>query len=325
MLPSTSRLDALAHRVAVSSTVGCVRNVRTGVGHALEGYTVIGRLPHCGLRLSDDRVSNDHASLRWGEAGWAVRDSGSTNGTWLNGQLLQPGTEVPVKVGDLLSFGARELTLRMEADSAPLPMAFLPSGGDPCIIGDGVIAFPSADNALATIFRGIDGTWTLECGDRVRSIMSGDLIEVAGQVWRFSSPSEWQPTKKIRQVRLVSASTFYFEVSSDEETVDLTVDHQGDRTPMGQRVPHYFLLTLARRRNEEQTQFSSGEAGWMHREELMKMHRCAETLLNVWIRRIRVQFADKDFLDYASVIQRRDRTGQLRIGVARNLIAGRSS
>ena len=117
MLQSTRRLDALAHRVAVSLAVGCVRNVRTGVRHALEGYTVIGRLPHCGLRLSDDRVSNDHASLRWGDPGWAVRDSGSTNGTWLNGQLLQPGTEVPSsRSGTCFRSGRARLTLQMEDD-----------------------------------------------------------------------------------------------------------------------------------------------------------------------------------------------------------------
>jgi hypothetical protein len=270
-------------------------------------------------------VSNDHAFLRWAKAGWTVRDTGSTNGSWVNGKALQSRIDVPVKAGDLLAFGASDLSLELEDDSAPLPMAYLPLGGEFCVISNGVITLPSAESALASIFRGVDGNWTLECGDRVHPIASGDLVEVAGQEWRFSSPSEWQPTKKIRHVRLVSASTLYYNVSSDEETVDLTVEHDGERTPMGQRVPHYFLLTLARRRNEEQTKFASSEAGWMHREELMKMHRCVETLLNVWIRRLRVQFEEKEFLDYASIIERRDRTGQLRIGVTRNIIVRPSS
>lgn len=313
-------LDACARPVAQSAAVGRLRNVRSGVSYALEGYTVIGRLPQCGLRLTDDRVSNDHAFLRWGPTGWTVRDTGSTNGTWSNGELLQTRTDVPVKTADLLAFGSRELALMVEDDSPPTPMAYLPEGGDPCLIHDGVITIPQGEDALASVFRGADGTWTLEHGDRVRSILSGDLIEVAGQVWRFSAPSEWQPTKKIEQVRLVSASTFHFEVSTDGEAVRLTVEHDGKKTDMGIRSGHEFLLTLARRRNEEESRFPSSEAGWIHREELMQMHVCAETRINVWIWRLRDQFAKHEFLDYASVVERRDRTGQMRIGAARSVI-----
>jgi FHA domain len=286
----------------------------------LEGYTAIGRLPHCGLRLTDDRVSNDHAFLRWGSDGWTLRDTGSTNGSWLNDQPLRPRTDVAVKAGDSFSLGSRDLTLSLEDDSAPLPMAYQPLGGEPCVISDGVITIPEGDNALASIFRGLDGAWTLECGDRVRSILSGDLVEVAGQVWRFSSPSEWQPTKKIAQVRLVSTSTFQFDVSADGEAVTLNIEHDGQTVAMGNRSAHDLLLTLALRRNEEQSKFHAGEAGWMHREELMRMHRCDESRLNVWIWRLREQFGRHDFIDHASVIERRDRTGQLRIGVAHNVI-----
>ncbi len=306
--------------MAVSAAVGRVRNVLTGVGYALEGYTVIGRLPHCGLRLTDDRASNDHAFLRWGTNGWTVRDTGSTNGSWLNGQPLEPRTDVPVKAGDALAFGARDVTMLIEDDSAPLPMAYQPLGGEPCLIRDGVITIPEGEEALASIFRGIDGTWTLECGDRVRSIVSGDLIEVAGRVWRFSSPSEWQPTTKIKQVRLVASSTFLFDVSTDGESVTLSVQHDGQTIEMGNRSAHELLLTLANRRNEEQAKFHANEAGWMHREELMKMHRCDESRLNVWIWRLREQFGRHDFIDHAAVIERRDRTGQMRIGVANNVI-----
>ena len=48
----------------------------------------IGRGNTCDLRLSDPSVSRKHASLVLYEDGWAIEDSGSTTGTYLNGQKV---------------------------------------------------------------------------------------------------------------------------------------------------------------------------------------------------------------------------------------------
>ena len=66
----------------------------------------VGRLPDCDLVLDDTSVSKRHAVLRWNEpqGRCSVRDTGSTNGTFLNGSTL--GTrEATLKNGDILSFG----------------------------------------------------------------------------------------------------------------------------------------------------------------------------------------------------------------------------
>jgi pSer/pThr/pTyr-binding forkhead associated (FHA) protein len=62
---------------------------------------VIGRLPECGIVLSDSNVSRRHAELRRTNDGIFVTDLGSTNGTRVNGvpvreQLLNSGDEVSV-------------------------------------------------------------------------------------------------------------------------------------------------------------------------------------------------------------------------------------
>jgi hypothetical protein len=54
----------------------------------------------------DSAVSHRHALLtRTNGSGWTIRDIGSSNGTRLNGQDLQPMVDVPVKAGDRVTLG----------------------------------------------------------------------------------------------------------------------------------------------------------------------------------------------------------------------------
>jgi hypothetical protein len=79
---------------------------------------VVGRDPACGLVVEDPRVSKRHARLRWTEAGWALEDLGSKNGTTVNGKKAQ-GSEL--RDGDTLSLGglpARFETLTADEASA---------------------------------------------------------------------------------------------------------------------------------------------------------------------------------------------------------------
>ncbi len=48
----------------------------------------------CAIRLDDDYVSTLHAQIRADNAGgWFIEDRGSTNGTYVNGQMVtQPTT-----------------------------------------------------------------------------------------------------------------------------------------------------------------------------------------------------------------------------------------
>lgn len=68
-----------------------------------EGRVIVGRGAEAGLRFNPDLdldVSGRHAELLTVPGGWAVRDLGSTNGTWVNGvevtspRALQDGDEI---------------------------------------------------------------------------------------------------------------------------------------------------------------------------------------------------------------------------------------
>ncbi|MBX9939630.1 MAG: adenylate/guanylate cyclase domain-containing protein [Candidatus Obscuribacterales bacterium] len=89
-----------------------------------EAYTVqlmegevmqVGRKPASGgvkkLVLPFPEVSGQHAEVRCKPDGWTVVDSGSTNGTTLNGARLTPGREYHVRRGDRIKIAQYELLI----------------------------------------------------------------------------------------------------------------------------------------------------------------------------------------------------------------------
>jgi pSer/pThr/pTyr-binding forkhead associated (FHA) protein len=57
--------------------------------------------------LNDKRVSRHHAEVLQRDGRWLVRDTGSTNGTAVNGKVLK---ETALKRGDVISLGGLEIT-----------------------------------------------------------------------------------------------------------------------------------------------------------------------------------------------------------------------
>lgn len=63
----------------------------------------IGRSADCDLVINDPKVSRSHALIEWDERGFSIRDLGSSNGTFVNGQRiglirsrLQDGDQIQV-------------------------------------------------------------------------------------------------------------------------------------------------------------------------------------------------------------------------------------
>lgn len=67
----------------------------------------IGRDASCDLAIADMSVSRQHAQLERTPDGWLLSDLESTNGTRVNGWRVRG--QVPVKIGDLVSFGNLEV------------------------------------------------------------------------------------------------------------------------------------------------------------------------------------------------------------------------
>jgi predicted component of type VI protein secretion system len=77
---------------------------------------VVGRHPHCDVRLRSIRVSRRHCCLTEVDGEVAVRDLGSSNGTLINGRGVEAGRLRP---GDVLTIA--HLRYRLEQGPANGP------------------------------------------------------------------------------------------------------------------------------------------------------------------------------------------------------------
>ncbi len=94
--------------------------------------------------LLDPKVSSQHAELTLGRDGWQVSDLGSSNGTFLEGQRLQPGTHVPLQLGQTVRIGEFTLSIRQ----------LHPNETPPPSLGDQVSIQPKPQPGLAAYVRG---------------------------------------------------------------------------------------------------------------------------------------------------------------------------
>jgi pSer/pThr/pTyr-binding forkhead associated (FHA) protein len=90
-------------------------------GHDLvltQPVIVIGRGGECELMLASPLVSRRHARLVHSENGVTLEDLGSSNGVYVNGELLQ-GPRL-LEVGDRIDLGGEELELVRHLDTDPV-------------------------------------------------------------------------------------------------------------------------------------------------------------------------------------------------------------
>src|SRR4051812_46811551 len=69
--------------------------------------TTLGRGSDCHLVLPDSRVSRLHASIEAVDHHHLLRDEGSSNGTFLNGLRLTPGSAFSLRDGDVIEVGSQ--------------------------------------------------------------------------------------------------------------------------------------------------------------------------------------------------------------------------
>src|SRR5262245_24807405 len=79
--------------------------------------TVIGRQPDAGVYLESLAVSRQHAQIIREDGVFSVQDTGSSNGTFVNGHRITG--RVPLCERDTLQVGPYELTLTIEQPPQP--------------------------------------------------------------------------------------------------------------------------------------------------------------------------------------------------------------
>jgi pSer/pThr/pTyr-binding forkhead associated (FHA) protein len=297
-----------------------LRNLNTGEVRAVEPEHLFGRAHYASARLTAAYTSAQHAALRWTGTHWVVRDLGSRNGTFVDGERLNGGEERPLQRGSKLAFGKPNAEAwELADDTAPPAMVVPVDGGDPILSVGDLLAVPSGEDPEVTLYRGPVG-WLLERSeDATTSITTTQTFIAGGRTWRFCAPDESCQTSlstgslaqlEVRHLQLT------FSVSRDEEHVSVRMTCGGRSVEIGARTHNYLLLTLARHRVEDTASgLPESSCGWVYCDQLTAADFDSQRL-NLDVYRLRRHFAERGVVDAAAIIERRPRTRQLRIGTA---------
>jgi predicted component of type VI protein secretion system len=279
---------------------------------------LVGRAPEAALRLENPSVSWRHASLRWTGQVWELQDLGSLNGTFLDGSRIAAGARVPLRTGSRVRFGGDLEWLLADSDP-PSAVAVALDDGSRLLPRDGLIALPDAEHPDLTIHRQFDGGWIAEASDKVWQPETDEIVNAGGRRFRFE-PGGVVLATAAGAARQPSPSTVAveFSVSLNEEHVELTVVHQGERSALRPRAHTYLLLTLARARlrDQQESDLPPTSHGWIDQPTLLKMLATSAAQLALDIYRARRQFSDAGIVDSAHLIERRPTSRELRIGVS---------
>lgn len=299
--------------------MGKLLNQHDAKRQLLQARHLVGRSPACALCISTQVVSGEHAVLSWTGEFWLLRDLGSRNGTYLNGRLAAPGAGYPLEAGNTIVFGTHDNSWLLEDDSPPCAMAIPEGAPEHALeIRNGLLTLPSEEHPLVTIFSTGEG-WLAEEDGGSKRLDDGDALRVAGVEYRILLPEVLpktqavgaEPTPDLLQSQLI------LRVSQDEEFVLLEVHCEGKSYDFENRSHHYLLVLLARARFVDRAAgHPAQDRGWLHREQILQMLQTTAEQLNLMIFRLRQQFAGKGFRNAASIIERRQGTGQVRLGVA---------
>jgi FHA domain-containing protein len=307
--------------------MGRLRRRDTTGFHELTAETSVGRAAGSSLRLARSHVSLQHASMRWTERGtWELRDLQSKNGTYIDGQRAAAGVPVKLELGSEIAFGSASDAFVMEDVSPPRPMLVRIDGeAEPILLQQGLVALPSLEDPIVSLFRGESGQWHVESRERVGPLSDGDWITIGNEHWRCclpTTPDETEVLGGIAGLFALAEVELRLVVSHDEEQVDLTLIANGREVRLGQKACHYLLLTLARcRTGRDLPSAASVVDGWVSVSGLLDLLRVSEQRLNVDIFRIRQELKAAGVVDAVSVIERDPQLRRLRLGTDRVLLA----
>ncbi len=291
--------------------------------HELTAETSVGRAAGSSLRLASSHVSLQHASVRWTERGtWELRDLQSKNGTYVNGQRAAAGVPVKLEMGAEVTFGSAADAFVMEDSSPPRPMLVrIDVEAPPILLQRELVALPSLEDPLVSLFRSENGQWHVESRERVGPLTDGDWITIGNEHWRCCLPTTPNETEMVGGTAGLFALAdveLRLVVSRDEEDVDLTLIDNGREVRLGQKACHYLLLTLARcRTGRGLPSAASPVDGWIAVTGLLELLRVSEQRLNVDIFRIRQELKAAGVVDAVGVIERDPQLRRVRLGTDR--------
>lgn len=282
----------------------------------LEPEHLIGRNPQCALELVGEYVSAQHALIRWNTTDWELLDRGSKNGTFLEGERIAPGSCHRIKVGAAIAFGDPAEAWILRDAGKPLPMIVALDTRETLVVSGG-LQLPSSDDPHYLIYCDTDGCWKLEDRDgRTTLLRNGLIFSMGSRSWRFCCSEAIKATAGVSAAARISP-TARFDVSRDEDFVELHLEFPNRNVYVGARAHNYLLLTLARARlKDRESGLPETSCGWTPKTELAAGLRVAPVQIDREVFRIKQHLANLESTSAVALIERRPRTGQLRFGLS---------
>lgn len=300
-------------------------NILSGEQRELFMQHTFGRDPvTSSTHLNDSYVSRSHAVITWGGDKWQLKDI-SRNGTFLNGQRIVPKENYQLKIDDKISFGAEDAEIwQLLDDSEPKTMLVPREGGEEILLKE-FHSLPSKEDPQIFLYAS-DGRWVCETESHCHWLESGDVVGTQEKKWRFVEAIPLAETEYIGQSQKADRHeiTFRFEASQNEEHVFLKVLIEAKEIDLDERVHHYVMMELARRRlTDLEAGVEKEEQGWIGRKEFAAMIGLDDTNhLNMQLFRFRKQLhkALPDIDEINNVLQ--VRRNEIRFYADRVEIAG---
>src|SRR5262245_27094247 len=183
---------------------------------------LVGRSSLAHLRLTDLSISAEHAVISWSGREWEVHDLGSRNGTTVGRRRLAQGERAPLARGTTVGFGSAAHVWHLVDDGPPVVIALPAEGGEPVVGEHDLLALPSGDAPLVTVYRDSTAEWVIDRDGATERVASGREVLAGGRRFTLHLPDVVAPTLEAAERPLsLDAITLSFRVSRDEEYVAL--------------------------------------------------------------------------------------------------------
>ena len=268
--------------------------------------------------LEHPKASRIHATIIWNNHHWYIRDS-STNGTRLNGETIIRGEKTPIKTGDHIHFADdSDHCWQMTDCSEPTNMLAPLLPGLETYKLDRLLALPDEENPEITLYINSQGEWMCESVQETVVLRRGSVVGLdSTRLWHFVDATPTPETAADFSAANATVSTnlkLVFEVSRNEEHVNLLLHSGNEKLDLGEREHHQILLQLARQRQADKKMgIAPRDLGWMDRGLLADMLKIDDNHFSVQLYRIRKQLAPltQQFPEILSIIERRPREVRL--------------
>lgn len=241
-------------------------------------------------------VSRLHCILNYVGQHWSIRDV-STNGVWVNGEMMPLKSATEIKVGDEIVLSGIESTKFIVLDEAP-PVDYLTNkSGEVIQLEDYNILPNNSRPELAFYYDSTVGSWLCQyfnedvTEDVIYTVGENEGIRFSDCFWQLHQcrVTKEEPTAPIDHSRF----EYIFQVSQDEEEVSLELHTGQTQLTIPPQAHNYLTMLLARYKLQQLTDRSesSKNLGWVSTMQLQRDLGLTESHLNIQVHRARKQFA----------------------------------